>query len=369
MRHNNFDALRLAAALLVVHGHGWELTGAPAPGIWNEAAHHLGLDIFFAISGYLVTGSWERRPRLGDFLVKRSLRILPGLTACVALTVFVLGPIATTVPLAHYFAAGGLLYLANIALLLQLELPGVFAHTSQHAAVNGSLWSLAPEFCCYLTVPALALLRGRLRLAGTVALALVAGTVSLALFKGVLPQLPEIWNCDPKYALAEAPYFAIGGFYGLVEMRLARRGAAETLWRADLCLAFLVLNSCVSAWYGNRNLPVEWLTLPYMVICFGRMALPVLSRAGRFGDASYGTYLYAWPIQKIVLLAWPANELPVLTCAALSLGAGLVSWHLVEKPAQRLGARLLRRARVPGSRPGGHAQQAAERAVDPLALP
>ena len=347
MRHNNFDALRLMAALLVVHGHGADLTGTHAAGLWNLPYHRVGLDIFFAISGYLVTGSWERRPAFADFLLKRALRIFPGLVACVALTVCVLGVLSTTLPLGRYFADGGLLYFTNIALLLQLTLPGVFAHS----AVNGSLWSLGPEFCCYLTVPALAALRGRWRLAGLLVLAFVAGSVSIAVFSGDLPMLPLIWHIDPKYALAEVPFFAVGGLLRLVELNLARTGRVEALWRADLCLLFMILNYGVSAWFGPGNLPVEWLTLPYMVICFGRMALPVLSRAGRFGDASYGTYLYAYPIQKLVLELWPRDPVPVLTCAALSLCAGLLSWHLVERPAQLWGRLLSGWRRRPGALP------------------
>ncbi len=365
MRHNNFDALRLMAALLVVHGHGADLTGAAAAGLWNLPYHRVGLDIFFSISGYLVTGSWERTPRLADFLLKRSLRIFPGLAACVALTVFVLGTAETTLPLGRYLAAGGLLYLTNIVLLLQLHLPGVFTHSAEHAAVNGSLWSLAPEFGCYLTIPALAALRGRWRLAAMLVLAVAAGTVSVAVFGGLLPMLPLVWHTDPKYALAEMPFFAVGGLFCLVERRLAH---ADRLWRADLCLVFMILNFAVSAWFGRGNLPIEWLTLPYMVIAFGRLALPVLRRAGRWGDASYGTYLYAYPIQKLVIAHWPGDPYPVLTCAVLSLGAGLASWHLVERPAQLWGRALVRRDRA-RSGPGGHAQQAPEHAVDTLTHP
>ena len=366
MRHNNFDALRLLAALMVVHGHGWDLTGAPASGLWNLPFHRVGLDIFFSISGYLVTGSWERGPAFTEFLLKRSLRIFPGLVACVVLTAFVLGPIATTETLPRYFADGGLLYLTNIALLLQLHLPGVFTHTPENAAVNGSLWSLAPEFCCYLTVPALALLRGRARLAALAVLATVAGAISVAVFAGTLPMLPLVWHADPKYALAEVPFFAMGGFYCLLERHMAARAAPDAIWRPDLCLGFLVLNDCVSTWFGWWNLPVEWLTLPYMVICFGRMALPVVRRAGRFGDASYGTYLYAYPIQKLVLVLVPRDPYPVVTCAALSLLAGLASWHLVERPAQRRGQRVVRARLAARSSRRDDAQQPAQRAMDTL---
>ncbi len=362
MRHNNFDALRLIAALMVVHGHGADLTGQTIGGLWNLPFHRVGLDIFFAISGYLVTGSWERTPARADFLLKRCLRIFPGLIACVAVTVFVLGVWATTLPLGRYLAAGGLLYFTNVALFLQLKLPGVFTDSAAGAAVNGSLWSLGPEFICYFTIPALAVLRTRFRLAALLVLAFGAGTVSIAVFAGRLPMLPLIWHIDPKYALAEVPFFAVGSLLCLVERHLARTGRVEAMWRADLCLLFMILNFGVSAWFGWGNLPVEWLTLPYMVIGFGRMALPGLSRAGRFGDASYGTYLYAWPIQKLVLELLPRDPLPVLTCAALSLCAGLLSWHLVERPIQAWGLRAVRRRR---SRPVWRSRRPGALPLDP----
>ena len=353
MRHNNFDALRLIAALMVIHGHGMDLVGLPATGLWNLPYHRVGLNMFFSISGYLVTGSWERAPRLRSFLRKRALRIFPGLAACVLLTALLLGPLVTTASWPHYFAAGGLLYLTNAVLFLQLYLPGVFAHDADGGAVNGSLWSLAPEFCCYLTVPLLAGAPRRLRLASLLVLAGAAGAESIAIFAGLLAPLPLIWDIDPKYALAEFPFFAVGGILALLE-RDARTPAA--LWRADLCLVFLIANSCISAWFGSADLPVEWLTLPYLVVCFGRMALPVLSRAARWGDASYGTYLYAYPLQKLVLLLLPRDPFPVLTCAAASICAGLLSWHLVERPAQLWAEKRVKRR----STPAGAAQHAAQ---------
>jgi peptidoglycan/LPS O-acetylase OafA/YrhL len=78
-RANNFDALRVIAALMVIYGHGCVLSGGRGPGLWGEPFARAGLDIFFSISGYLVTGSWERTPRIGPFLAKRGRRIFPGL--------------------------------------------------------------------------------------------------------------------------------------------------------------------------------------------------------------------------------------------------------------------------------------------------
>lgn len=331
-RRNNFDALRVAAALMVIHGHGWVLAGGPGPGLWGVPFARAGLDVFFAISGYLVTGSWERTPRLGPFLAKRALRIFPGLVACVLATILVVGPLATSLPLTTYFASGGTYrYLANIALYQELFLPGVFDGLREMGAVNGSLWSLLPEFLCYLTVPVFAALAGRRgRPWALAAGAALSGGVGLYLFQGYDGPALVLYHMDLKYALVEVPFFLVGGLLRLLEERGVRG-----LWRADLCLLFFTANYAVSSWFDWWNLPLEWFTLPYMVICFGRMSLPVLRHAGRFGDLSYGLYLYAFPIQQLVLARLPGVSFPVLTCVALTLPVAFVSWHLIERPALR----------------------------------
>lgn len=59
----------------------------------------------------------------------------------------------------------------------------------------------------------------------------------------------------------------------------------DGLYRADLCLALLAGNYVISTWTGWRNIPFEWMTLPYMVVCFGRMSLPDSIRAGVFSTS------------------------------------------------------------------------------------
>ena len=128
LRHdNNFDALRLFAAGMVIYGHGWILSTDTGPGFWGVPFARIGLDIFFAISGYMVTGSWVRTPRLGPFLTKRALRIFPGLIACVLATAYIMGPRLTRLPVWEYLHNGNVLkYLENIRLFQRLYLPGVF---------------------------------------------------------------------------------------------------------------------------------------------------------------------------------------------------------------------------------------------------
>ncbi len=329
-RDNNFDFLRLFAAGMVVYGHGWVLATNAGPGFWGVPFARIGLDIFFAISGYMVTGSWQRSPSLLRFLAKRALRIFPGLIACVLATAYILGARLTNLPLQAYLTNDQTLdYLRNIQLEQRLNLPGVFEGMRLGGAVNGSLWSLFPEVLCYLTVPLLGLLRLRLRLWTLGVGAAAAGISGMWMFYGYGGEAVVFYGTDVKYMLVQVPFFFLGALYGLLGDRM------PNFYRADFALLGYSLNWMVASWFSWWNMPVEWVTLPYMVLCFGRMSMPVIRRAGRFGDFSYGMYLYAFPVQQFVLAAMPRNQHPIITCMILTVPLAVLSWYLVEAPALR----------------------------------
>ncbi len=327
---NNFDALRVYAALMVIYGHGFNMTGQVGPGLWGVPFARVGLDVFFSISGYLITGSWLSEPSLRLFFIKRALRIWPALVACTVLTAFVLGPLVTSVGLHAYLSSHYTFrYLANILFYSRLYLPGVFLHAHYPGAVNGSLWSLFPEVLCYATVPATSLLVPSLRCPLLLLVGLAAGTIGLWMFEGPHSSIASIYGAEIRYVLVTIPFFFIAAFYRLLQDR------TQTLFRGDVSLLFLVANWGFSSWFSWWNTPLEWLTLPYIVIFFGRSAMPVVRHTARFGDVSYGAYLYAFPIQVLVIQYVP-TDYPIPLCAGLALLAGFVSWHLVERPAIRL---------------------------------
>src|SRR5438046_38564 len=110
-RRNNFDALRLIAALSVVFSHSFliaEGSEANEPFIWltgNQCILGLvGVFVFFVISGYLVTESWCRSPLPAGFALRRTLRIYPGLLLNVLVCALLLGPVVSSLPLGSYLA-------------------------------------------------------------------------------------------------------------------------------------------------------------------------------------------------------------------------------------------------------------------------
>src|SRR6266566_9247257 len=111
-RANNFDALRLLAALSVVFSHSFliaEGSEAREPFVWLTGSQCIlglvGVFVFFIISGYLVTESYCRHPAPGRFAVRRALRIYPGLLANVLICALLIGPIVSALPVGAYLAA------------------------------------------------------------------------------------------------------------------------------------------------------------------------------------------------------------------------------------------------------------------------
>lgn len=107
-RDNNFNLIRLLAALAVMVSHSFAL--ALGGGSFEPFRSSLGMspgmiavDVFFATSGFLVTASLLSRRNPIEFIRARGLRIFPGLLVVLALTVFVLGPVFTSLPLSTYF--------------------------------------------------------------------------------------------------------------------------------------------------------------------------------------------------------------------------------------------------------------------------
>jgi peptidoglycan/LPS O-acetylase OafA/YrhL len=328
-RENNFDALRLLAALAVILSHAFLVaqgTEKNDPLNWltgNQCMLGLtGVFVFFAVSGFLVTQSFEQTHSPLRYLIKRVLRIFPAYLVCLLLTAFVLGPIVTTLPLSDYLHRPepyNYLYYNSFFDIRVHELPGVmFVDNPIGLEVNGSLWSLGCEFDMYLMVLVLGMLR---LLRWPVCVALLALGMGCIAFPGALGFLGG-WGWTLSF-------FAIGMvLYKLRDTRIFNR------YVALLALAGLALSIPLRQFI--LLFPLFGCYLALYVALHPR--LPVI-RATRFGDLSYGLYIFGWPSEQIViwLLHGHAEWWQVFILATLLAGSlAFLSWHLIEKRALRL---------------------------------
>ena len=327
-RTNNFDAMRLLAAFAVIAGHAPLLLGVGTPlRVLGVPVHSLGVYVFFSMSGYLIATSWMRGPSLPGYLRNRVLRIFPGLALVTVVTILVLGPLFTTLDLSTYFGAHGTWnYLRNIALRPVFHLPGVFADLPYPSSVNGSLWTLPVEFACYVAVPLLLVVPARFRTLTIGAFAILAIAADR-----LLPGAAVIYGTSITQGATLVVFFGIGTILAVNARRIPLR-----LDAALLLLTFQVVFAlAVPAEISRVSL---WVVLPYVVLTICTQSTPVIRRAARFGDASYGLYIYAFPVQQIVrsVLGPIPIVLDLLVVVIVTTALAFGSWHLLEKRAMRL---------------------------------
>lgn len=337
-RDNNLNLVRVMAASSVLVSHAYAVTGViePFAGVFGPNVGHFAVVIFFAISGLLITRSFDRSPGLGHWIASRVLRMYPGLFVALMLAAFVLGPVVTTLPGKSYFASAlTWRYVpSNLTLYeMQFNLPGVFERNPYPIAVNGSLWTLFYEVACYGGVLC-AGIAGLLAAPRRLALGLVAYVIAHA---GILAGAPHHGRWSQLDNLADLSFPFVLGMAAYVwrdRIVLNRRTAAHVALCAvgAVLLTSLLRGSAHLTWYQTDICDGA---LAYLAIWFGYAVKNRLLAYNALGDYSYGIYIYAFPIQQtwVLLLphqAWWQNvALALPTTAALAV----VSWHLVERPA------------------------------------
>jgi peptidoglycan/LPS O-acetylase OafA/YrhL len=330
-RRNNFDILRLVAATSVIFSHAFligEGTQDPEPLYWVTGGQTVlgvvGVFVFFTISGFLVTQSFEATRSATRFVAKRALRIYPGLFVCLMVSAFALGPWASSLPAFDYFRQSEVYHyvVSNLVMIMPANtLPGVwFSKYSAGGVIDGPLWTLPCEVAMYLMVLALGLLR-RLELP-IMAVLIAAG-------------MAGIWfdTASSDYFVGSAlwllPFFAAG----MALYRLRERGIFRWPF-AVAAAAILVISIPLKAFILLFPLTGSYLVI-YLAL---EPRLPAI-KAARFGDLSYGLYIYGWPVEQMLVqlnggtMAWP-----MLFALALPITAALafLSWHLIEERALRL---------------------------------
>ncbi len=333
---DDIQALRAVAVLWVLLYH------AQIPG---ASGGYLGVDIFFVISGYLITGLIQRALLRGDFSLRafygrRARRLLPA-------AYVVLGATLLAVPWAlnrkeQIDFAGQLLGALGLASNVVLwKQTGYFQGASELKPLL-HFWSLALEEQYYLVLPAL-LVFSAARLRAAVAIAVTAASLALLAW----------WQpIDASGAFFLLPTRAwelgLGSIGALTGARWAGTGAQRVLRRlAWPAWALLLLVPAVPKWFGAPHpgpaaLVVGLATLALLLrepARLPRAAAPLI----RIGDGSYALYLVHWPLLAILHNAWVGLKADPHALMAWRVSAVLLAFPLawalhraVERPAKAL---------------------------------
>jgi len=349
------DALRAAAMGLVLVNHLYTMAYPASWPAWSRELFEagvrggwVGVDLFFVLSGYLVSGllfaEFRSRGTLSvkRFYARRAWKIYPAYYAMLAVTVVGLA-------LAH--GQPPLPLLVSESLFVQNYLPGLWLHT----------WSLAAEEHFYLVMPLVLVACVRRRphaadpFAGVLPLAVVAvGVTCLALRLAHAGLWPEAsFSARMSYT-----HFRIDGLFAgvllgyLAHFHATRFGRVARRWRWPLVAAgvvalvppFVLVHS-EHVWFTTAGFTVNTLASAAILAGVLQMRLPsnpLVAATAALGRCSYAIYLWHIPLVLLGLpqlekLVGPLDFAPrVAVYVAGSLGLGVLMTKLVEVPTLRL---------------------------------
>lgn len=322
---NNFDFLRFISSLFVIISHSYSLIGKddqdPLLMISHNTYHFssLGLVCFFVISGYLVSQSLFNATSILNFAWKRFLRIMPGLFGVILFSILLIGPFFTRLSLSDYFHSSlTYTYLHNIIFVfpLQWKLPGLFVNNFEKS-VNGSLWSLILEGRLYILLAVLFVLYFfRKKIIPAIVF------VILVIF--------SIWYQNIFGSASLLPfYFAVYFFAGVIAF-LYKKNIKYNKWLFLLALSVIILR----CFFVIVN-PLIFIAFAYIILYIAQLKSP-LNHYGRYGDFSYGMFLYAFPIQQCIIQVTDRNismTMLILLSMILTLPFAFLSWKLIESKA------------------------------------
>ncbi len=337
-RRGDIQGLRAVAILAVVAFHG--RLGA--------SGGFTGVDVFFAISGFVITSTLVReleatdRIALPAFYGRRVKRLLPAL-AVVILFVAVAGSLATPVAATHVAGMTGFFasFFAANAYLYWLP-SGYFSLTTQLDPLLHT-WTLAVEEQFYLVFPALLFGawwfgmrrggRGRLS-AGIVIAAVCVESLWLADRSSLIPGFGFAYYASP----ARAWEFAAGSLIALtapVWHRLPRSAALVLAALGLSGIAFVAFGG--SATSGLLVIGIIPVASACALLAAGSAPNLVSSVLGLrplawIGDLSYSWYLWHWPLIVFAVALAPGHGSAAQIAAIASIVPAWLSYRFVENP-------------------------------------
>jgi len=339
---NALNLIRLVLAVLVIVSHTWPIAGyGDDPKLGDIKLGTVAVGGFFTISGYLITRS-RHRSSFWSYSWRRALRILPGYWVCLIFTAFVAAAVAAlarggwTPGAAWHFVytnadmRNGDLVIGST--LLGAPFPGAW---------NGSLWTLFYEVGCYVLLGLAFIIPLVRRLAWLTPTLFIAATACSL----VIHARGDTGNAE-RWILLGTFFLAGAALYSLAD-RVPLR------WQIGVpAIAIFVV--CSIAGFGRALSP---LPLAYVLLWLGAILPRNLRKLGSKNDFSYGTYLYAFPVQQLFVLTGLQQAGPVAfisASVAATAPLAVLSWYFIERPAQRF-----KSWRIPRSGPVRSGQGAA----------
>jgi peptidoglycan/LPS O-acetylase OafA/YrhL len=325
---NSYDFVRFCAASAVLFSHHFDLAGRPEPAVpgYGEDFGELAVEVFFCLSGFLIFLSLQKSRGWARFICARFLRIFPNLAF-----VLVVSSAATFLWYRnHDHLWSHVVYIVeNLLLFLRGvtdDIPGVFADAGQ-PAVNEPLWTLPYELWLYALVLLIFIICGRRSGTGV-----LLGALLLGIGWTATPVIGE-FEIGP---LGSLDLFRLGSFF-------LSGAALAVVWpRIEERALMIGVVGLIGTFLVRNLLPIDTMfhSLALAAAVIGLGSSKTMSWFSKGGDASYGMYVFAWPVQQFSLLLIQPFWLSMLAAFLATTAIGYGTWHAFEKRAMSYPARL-----------------------------
>lgn len=324
---NNFKLLRMVTAVTVAATHClWIVYGFNPSNEWPLGvliqASHCGICIFFGLSGYLIASSLTERPNFFRFTISRIARLCPLLFFAAVLISFVAGPIFTMASFADYYSDWRLWSYVPMTTMAfsDMTLPGLFEAAPAGGEVNVSIWTLKYEIIAYVGVGLLAAV-GMMhhRFVWLWSALAIAAYVYISYFTQLR---------------SEIDFLQHGLRFGFAFLMGVLLYTYRPILHINLIGVFVVIGVAINTNSTAYMEPFRIIALTYTAIWFGSQKAGLLNFYNRFGDYSYGIFVFHWPIAQLILQSNPAiSYVDLLTYVMpLTIACAVFSWHFVEAP-------------------------------------
>ncbi|MFC0483718.1 acyltransferase family protein [Pseudarthrobacter scleromae] len=322
---NALNLIRLVLAVLVIVSHAFPVGGyGPDPAIGGLGLGSFAVGGFFAISGYLITQS-RFRSDLKSYSIRRALRILPGYWACLFFTAVIASGLAGLVR-GGWSAIEAAKFIGWNAVMVKAggsDIGSTLAGLPYSGAWNGSLWTLRFEVLCYIVV-GVALLVSFVRQQRAVFPAAFAGATAGSL----AVHAADIGGIPADLALL-VPFFLAGATIHAYADKIPCNNA----------MAFAACGALLVVLAVGQGKSLSALPVAYLLLWLGLVIPKPLAALCKTDDFSYGTYLYAFPMQQWLVIGGAAQFGPTAFIVFSILATApfaVLSWFLVERPANNL---------------------------------
>lgn len=343
-KNNYFDDLRFILATLVVFYHSYELIKEPTHDLitmmvlGQSSLGEMAVYAFFTISGFFMIQSLENSKSSLKYFRNRLYRIIPAFWCSLIFFSLLIIPLFSKVSL--YGEDGIITFILKAGSFHIFDyswtIKGAFPDNTFVDNINGSMWTLKHELAAYIMLPIFYALSYKNRwfmLLFTIILFILSLLSYSEIFLFNLP-VGEFWILSENeygYFVRFLYYFMIGGCFYLYKDKIFL-GSSKLDLRWFLFLSLLL----VLSFYGGKGKYILFIWVPYVILLSG--CIFKYKFFSKFGDYSYGIYIYSFPIQQLVLLKDSSISALGLffTSMFFTLLVSIISYHFLEKPILNL---------------------------------